>query len=84
MYGERNGPCIECNRARVAGGVRSVSMEVPMIYDIYWDKMRPVTQADVDQLVRVANVWEGMQRFMKQKHDELVAAIPTSPNIGHG
>lgn len=57
---------------------------VPMIYDVYWDKIRPVTQADVDQLVRVANVWEGMQRFVKQKHDELVSAIPTSPNIGHG
>lgn len=57
---------------------------VPMIYDISIGANRPVTQADVDQLVHVSNVWAAMRMFMRQKHDELVAAIPTSSNIGHG
>ena len=61
-----------------------MSVDWPVIYDPLLDAMRPITQADVDQLIRVASAWTGLQMFVKQKHNEMVAAAPTSSNLGHG
>lgn len=61
-----------------------MSIDWPVIYDALIDADRPITQADVDQLMRVARSWADIQVFIKQRHDELVSAAPTSSNLGHG
>jgi hypothetical protein len=40
--------------------------DIPQFYDITTDELRPVTQADVDRLVDVANAYGAMRHIMRR------------------
>lgn len=43
--------------------------EVVQFYDVNQDVMRPITQADVDRLVRIANAYGSLRFSIRQAND---------------
>lgn len=62
----------------------TVMEQPPTIYDIAIDARRPVTQQDVDSLLRVADAWGTLCRQFDQERDRVRAALATSSELGHG
>lgn len=63
-------------------------MSVPVIYDIALDALRPVTQADVDRLMRLGAEWADfrtrMRQFLDETHARLTAPLNAPPDANDG
>jgi hypothetical protein len=46
---------------------------IPQIYDASEDRLRPVTQADIDQLVQIAILWAQFRKKANDLHSDIVA-----------
>lgn len=57
---------------------------VPTIYDVSIEAFRPVTQDDVDRLVKASLAWSVIRAEVRAQELRISYKAPTSSNLEHG
>lgn len=58
--------------------------DIPTIYDVSIEAFRPVTQADVDQMMKASLAWSVIRAEVRAQELRISYKVPTSSNLEHG